>query len=83
MTKGKEFTSLPFVVYVMARCKKFNVNFVISPDKEVIRGGDPCDGYFEAPEKGESGILVICINKKINNRTTVYNTGECFVTIYL
>ena len=66
VTKGKEFTSLPFVVYVMARCKKFNVNFVISPDKEVIRGGEPCDGYFEAPEKGESGILVICIDKEIN-----------------
>ena len=57
---------MPFVVYVMARCKKFNVNFVISPEKEVIRGGDPCDGYFEAPEKGESGILVICIDKEIN-----------------
>ena len=57
---------MPFVVYVMARCKKFNVNFVISPDKEVIRGGDPCDGYFEAPEKGESGILVICIDKEID-----------------
>jgi hypothetical protein len=66
MTKGKEFTSLPFVVYVMAKCKKFNVNFVISPDKEVIRGGEPCDGYFEAPERGESGILVICIDKEIN-----------------
>jgi len=66
MTKGKEFTSLPFVVYVMARCKKFNVNFVISPDKEVIRGGEPCDGFFEAPEKGESGILVICIDKEID-----------------
>jgi hypothetical protein len=64
MTKGKEFTSLPFVVYVMARCKKFNVNFVISPECEVIRGGEPCDGYFEAPEKGESGILVICIDKE-------------------
>ena len=57
---------MPFVVYVMARCKKFNVNFVISPEKEVIRGGDPCDGYFEAPEKGESGILVICIDKEID-----------------
>jgi hypothetical protein len=66
LTKGKEFTSLPFVVYVMAKCKKFNVNFVISPDKEVIRGGEPCDGYFEAPERGESGILVICIDKEIN-----------------
>ena len=66
MTKGKEFTSLPFVVYVMAKCKKFNVNFCISPDKEVIRGGEPCDGYFEAPEKGESGILVICIDKEID-----------------
>jgi hypothetical protein len=50
----------------MAKCKKFNVNFVISPDKEVIRGGEPCDGYFEAPERGESGILVICIDKEIN-----------------
>ena len=57
---------MPFVVYVMAKCKKFNVNFVISPDKEVIRGGEPCDGYFEAPERGESGILVICIDKEIN-----------------
>ena len=57
---------MPFVVYVMARCKKFNVNFCISPDKEVIRGGEPCDGYFEAPEKGESGILVICIDKEID-----------------
>jgi len=66
MTKGKEFTSLPFVVYVMAKCKKFNVNFCISPDKEVIRGGEPCDGYFEAPEKGESGILIVCIDKEIN-----------------
>ena len=66
VTKGKEFTSLPFVVYVMAKCKKFNVNFVISPDKEVIRGGEPCDGYFEAPERGESGILVICIDKEID-----------------
>jgi hypothetical protein len=66
MTKGKEFTSLPFVVYVMAKCKKFNVNFVISPEKEVIRGGEPCDGYFEAPERGESGILVVCIDKEID-----------------
>ena len=66
MTKGKEFTSLPFVVYVMAKCKKFNVNFCISPDKEVIRGGEPCDGYFEAPEKGESGILIVCIDKEID-----------------
>ena len=66
VTKGKEFTSLPFVVYVMAKCKKFNVNFCISPDKEVIRGGEPCDGYFEAPEKGESGILIVCIDKEID-----------------
>jgi hypothetical protein len=65
-TKGKEFTSLPFVVYVMAKCKKFNVNFCISPDKEVIRGGVPCDGFFEAPEKGESGILIVCIDKDLN-----------------
>ena len=50
----------------MAKCKKFNVNFCISPDKEVIRGGEPCDGYFEAPEKGESGILIVCIDKEIN-----------------
>ena len=57
---------MPFVVYVMARCKKFNVNFCISPDKEVIRGGEPCDGYFEAPDRGESGILIICINKEIH-----------------
>ena len=57
---------MPFVVYVMARCKKFNINFLISPDKEVIRGGDPCDGFFEAPEKGDSGFLVICINKEID-----------------
>ena len=57
---------MPFVVYVMARCKKFNINFVISPECEVIRGGEPCDGFFEAPEKGESGILVICIDKEIN-----------------
>ena len=57
---------MPFVVYVMAKCKKFNVNFVISPDKEVIRGGEPCDGFFEAPHRGESGILVICIDKEIN-----------------
>jgi hypothetical protein len=28
-TKGKEFTSLPFVIYVMSKCKKFNVNFLI------------------------------------------------------
>ena len=57
---------MPFVVYVMAKCKKFNVNFVISPDKEVIKGGEPCDGFFEAPHRGESGILVICIDKEIN-----------------
>ena len=57
---------MPFVVYVMAKCKKFNVNFCISPDKEVIRGGEPCDGYFEAPEKGESGILIVCIDKEID-----------------
>ena len=57
---------MPFVVYVMAKCKKFNVNFVISPEKEVIRGGEPCDGYFEAPERGESGILVVCIDKEID-----------------
>ena len=57
---------MPFVVYVMAKCKKFNVNFCISPDKEVVRGGDPCDGYFEAPHRGESGILVICIDKEID-----------------
>jgi hypothetical protein len=66
MTKGKEFTSLPFVVHVISKCKKFNVNFCISPDKEVIRGGEPCDGYFEAPDRGESGILIICINKEIH-----------------
>ena len=57
---------MPFVVYVMAKCKKFNVNFCISPDKEVIRGGEPCDGFFEAPEKGESGILIVCIDKEID-----------------
>ena len=57
---------MPFVVYVMAKCKKFNVNFCISPDKEVIRGGEPCDGFFEAPEKGESGILIVCIDKDLN-----------------
>ena len=57
---------MPFVVYVMAKCKKFNVNFVISPEKEVIRGGEPCDGFFEAPHRGESGILVICIDKEID-----------------
>ena len=57
---------MPFVVYVMARCKKFNINFLISPDKEVIKGGDPCDGFFEAPDKGESGFLVICIDKEID-----------------
>ena len=57
---------MPFVVYVMAKCKKFNVNFCISQDKEVIRGGEPCDGYFEAPEKGESGILIVCIDKDLN-----------------
>ena len=57
---------MPFVVYVMAKCKKFNVNFCISPDKEVIRGGEPCDGYFEAPERGESGILIVCIDKEID-----------------
>ena len=51
LTKGKEITSLPFVLYVMSKCKKFNVNFVISPDKEVIRGGEPCDGYFEARKR--------------------------------
>jgi hypothetical protein len=66
MTKGKEFTSLPFVLHVISKCKKFNVNFCISPDKEVIRGGEPCDGYFEAPDRGESGILIICINKEIH-----------------
>jgi hypothetical protein len=65
-TKGKEFISLPFVVYVMSKCKKFNVNFCISPDSEVIRGGEPCDGFFEAPEKGESGILIVCIDKEMN-----------------
>ena len=57
---------MPFVVYVIAKCKKFNVNFCISPDKEVIRGGEPCDGFFEAPEKGESGILIVCIDKEID-----------------
>ena len=57
---------MPFVVYVMAKCKKFNVNFCISPDKEVIRGGEPCDGYFEAPERGESGVLIVCIDKEID-----------------
>ena len=63
-TKGKQFTSLPFVIYVMSKCKKFNVNFLISPEKEVIRGGQPCDGFFEHPERGESGSLVICIGKE-------------------
>ena len=66
MTKGKEFTSLPFVLDVISKCKKFNVNFLISPEREVVRGGDPCDGYFEAPEKGESGILIVCIDKEID-----------------
>lgn len=66
LTKGKEFTSLPFVLYVMSKCKKFNVNFLISPDSIVIRGGEPCDGFFEAPEKGESGFLVVCIGKDLS-----------------
>ena len=57
---------MPFVLHVISKCKKFNVNFCISPDKEVIRGGEPCDGYFEAPDRGESGILIICINKEIH-----------------
>ena len=66
MTKGKEFTSLPFVLDVMSKCKKFNVNFLISPEREVVRGGEPCDGFFEAPGKGESGFLVVCIGKDLN-----------------
>ena len=32
--------------------KKFNVNFLISPDKEISKDGTLCDGYFEHPEKG-------------------------------
>jgi hypothetical protein len=32
----------------------------------VIRGGEPCDGYFEAPERGESGVLIVCIDKEID-----------------
>lgn len=32
----------------------------------MIRGGEPCDGFFEAPEKGESGILIVCIDKEMN-----------------
>lgn len=66
LTKGKEFTSLPFVLYVMSKCKKFNVNFLISPDSIVIRGGEPCDGFFEASEKGESGFLVVCTGKDLS-----------------
>jgi hypothetical protein len=50
----------------MSKCKKFNVNFMISPDSIVIRGGEPCDGFFEAPEKGESGFLVVCIGKDLS-----------------
>ena len=57
---------MPFVLDVMSKCKKFNVNFLISPEREVVRDGDPCDGFFEAPEKGESGFLVVCIGKDLN-----------------
>ena len=57
---------MPFVLDVMSKCKKFNVNFLISPEREVVRGGEPCDGFFEAPGKGESGFLVVCIGKDLN-----------------
>jgi len=66
LTKGKEFTSLPFVLYVMSKCKKFNVNFLISPEKEIFKDGGLCDGFFQHPEKGDAGILVICIGKPID-----------------
>ena len=57
---------MPFVLDVMSKCKKFNVNFLISPEREVVRDGEPCDGFFEAPGKGESGFLVVCIGKDLN-----------------
>jgi len=64
--KGEEFVSLPFVTFIKKRCEKFNVLFLLSPEKDIYRDGDPCDGFFEAPDKGESGILVICIGKELN-----------------
>tara|TARA_R100001463_G_scaffold94550_2_gene149084 strand:+ start:678 stop:1133 length:456 start_codon:yes stop_codon:yes gene_type:complete len=65
-TKDKrisDFTSHPFVCHVISKCKKFNVNFLISPDKEISKDGTLCDGYFEHPEKGDAGVLVICLDK--------------------
>ncbi len=40
--------------------------FLLSLDKDIYRDGDPCDGFFEAPNKGDSGILAICIGKELN-----------------
>ena len=57
---------MPFVVFVKKRCEKFNVLFLFSDEKDIYRDGDPCDGFFEAPNKGESGILAICIGKELN-----------------
>jgi len=65
-SKGEEFFSLPFVVFVKKRCEKFNILFMISPDREIYRDGEPCDGFFEAPEKGNSGILALCIGKDLS-----------------
>ena len=50
----------------MKRCEKFNILFMISPDREIYRDGEPCDGFFEAPEKGNSGILALCIGKDLS-----------------
>ena len=47
--KGEEFVSLPFVTFIKKRCEKFNVLFLLSPEKDIYRDGDPCDGFFEAP----------------------------------
>ena len=57
---------MPFVVFVKKRCEKFNILFMISPDRDIYRDGEPCDGFFEAPEKGNSGVLALCIGKDLS-----------------
>jgi hypothetical protein len=64
--KVSDFTKHPFVCHIISKCKKFNVNFLISPDKEIFKDGELCDGFFQHPEKGDAGILVVCIDKPVD-----------------
>ena len=56
-TKGEEFFSLPFVVFVKKRCEKFNILFMISPDRDIYRDGEP--------QKRVTLAFLLCVLVKI------------------